>query len=130
MNDSTSSRPRARGSVRAMGIEGSSDMDRDHQYDLLTAALLGAALGATAAMLIGTGMRGSQRSQTQRIMRRGRKWATSRGRAIGSALDPSDVKEQMGDALASAREAISDAVDGELRDLRKAMRRQRRRLGV
>jgi len=113
-----------------MGTDETLEMDNDHQYDLLTAALLGAAVGATAALLLGAGMRGSKSSNTRRMVTRGRKWATSRGQAIGSALDPSEVRDQLGDVFSSAREAISDTVESELKDLRKAMRRQRRRLGI
>ncbi|HLV25232.1 MAG TPA: hypothetical protein VKZ41_02885 [Gemmatimonadales bacterium] len=106
------------------------DMDRDHQYDLLTAALIGAAVGATATLLVATGMREARRTPTQRMVRRGRNWATARRNAIGASLDPSAVRDQMGDVISSARDAISDTVESELKDLRKAMRRQRRRLGV
>jgi hypothetical protein len=40
------------------------------------------------------------------------------------------VRAELGDALDSAREAVADVVESELRDLRKAIRRQRKRLGV
>jgi len=40
------------------------------------------------------------------------------------------VREELGDALDSAREKVADVVETELRDLRKAIRRQRKRLGV
>jgi hypothetical protein len=40
------------------------------------------------------------------------------------------VREELGDALDSAREKVADVVDSELRDLRKAIRRQRKRLGI
>ena len=40
------------------------------------------------------------------------------------------VREELGDALDAARERVADVVESELRDLRKAIRRQRKRLGV
>jgi hypothetical protein len=40
------------------------------------------------------------------------------------------VREEIGDAIDSARETVADVVESELRDLRKAIRRQRKRLGV
>lgn len=128
----TDTNPRARASAdaRAIEIEDHMDIDRDHQYDLLTAALIGAAVGATATLLVSAGMREARRTPTQRMVRRGRNWAAARRSAIGSSLDPSAVRDQMGDVISSAREAISDTVESELKDLRKAMRRQRRRLGV
>lgn len=105
-------------------------MDSDHEYDLLTAALLGAAVGAAAAFMLGYSVRGAQKTPTQRAVHRGRRWAHKRRAAISNALDPSEVRDHMGDALSSARDAISDVVDGELKDFRKAMRRKRRSLGI
>lgn len=105
-------------------------MDSDHEYDLLTAALLGAAVGAAAAFMLGYSVRGAQKTPTQRAIHRGRRWAQQRRAAVSSALDPVEVRDQVGDAFASARDAISDAVDGELKDFRKAMRRKRRSLGI
>lgn len=50
-----------------------------------------------------------------------------------SALDRlplEDIGASLGDQLAAAREAIDEVVADEVKDLRKAIRRQRRRLGV
>jgi hypothetical protein len=41
-----------------------------------------------------------------------------------------DAVEQVRDYVDTAREAISDAVKDELDDLRKAVRRQRKRIGI
>ena len=41
-----------------------------------------------------------------------------------------DIGESLGSYLESARETIDDAVARELKGLRKAVRRQRKRLGV
>src|SRR5690606_40521087 len=73
---SPTSHPRARASADVRAYEDHMDMDRDHQYDLLTAALIGAAVGATATLLVATGMREARRTPTQRMVRRGRNWAT------------------------------------------------------
>ena len=40
------------------------------------------------------------------------------------------IREEIGDAINTARETVADVVESELRDLRKAIRRQRKRLGV
>ncbi|HUF27543.1 MAG TPA: hypothetical protein VMM18_11245 [Gemmatimonadaceae bacterium] len=71
----------------------------------------------------------------------GLKWAGGRGaegaRWVGEQagdawdrLPVEDVQEKVGDYLESAKETIEDAVETELRDLRKAIRRQRKRLGI
>jgi len=41
-----------------------------------------------------------------------------------------DMRDEIGDAVDAAREAVADVVETELKDLRKAIRRQRKRLGV
>jgi hypothetical protein len=62
--------------------------------------------------------------------RRGARWAAKRGEALWDRVPVDAVREEIGDALDSAREAVADVVESELRDLRKAIRRQRKRLGV
>ena len=56
----------------------------------------------------------------------GAEWARDRGEEVWD----SEPVEAIRDYADSAREAIADTVEEELRDLRKAIRRQRRRLGV
>lgn len=119
---------------------------RDQQYDLLTAAVLGAMIGAGAALLIrrGPGGRrplaplargaaagavGAARWAGKRG-RRGARWAAKRGGAMWDRVPVDAVREEIGDAVAAARETVADVVESELRDLRKAIRRQRKRLGV
>ena len=41
-----------------------------------------------------------------------------------------DLREQVSDYVGRAREAIDDAVESELKDLRRAIKRQRKRLGI
>ena len=60
---------------------------------------------------------------------RGARWAAKRGEELWDRVPVDAVREEIGDALDSAREAVADVVESELRDLRKAIRRQRTRLG-
>ena len=119
---------------------------RDQQYDLLTAALLGALIGAGAALLVRRGPSGRRPLSplaraaggaalvasrwTRKHGRRGARWAAKRGGELWERVPVNAVREELGDALDSARERVADVVESELRDLRKAIRRQRKRLGV
>jgi gas vesicle protein len=151
------------------------DDDREQQYDLLTAALLGAAVGAVITLMFRTGPSGrrpigpivSAAGRGARLAgvaglagaqwageraapgarwvadhgREGARWARKRGargyrvaRERGEELIDSipfdDVAESVREYADSAREAINDAVRDELSDLRKAVRRQRKRIGI
>jgi gas vesicle protein len=119
---------------------------REQQYDLLTAAVLGAVIGAGAALLLRRGPSGRRPlAPFARVAggaavgaarwagkrgRRGAQWAAKRGGEMWDRVPVDAVREELGDALDSAREAVADVVETELRDLRKAIRRQRKRLGV
>jgi hypothetical protein len=61
-------------------------------------------------------------------VRRSARWAGKRGSALGAM--PDAVRGQVEDYLSAARDTISDAVDTELSDLRRAIRRRRKRLGI
>jgi gas vesicle protein len=121
---------------------------RDEELDLLTAALLGGVIGAAAGFLLRPrprprGVFGKLDMATERAAKRARhvrkqvgrqakdsaSWVRGRGDAIADHFTP-DVGDQMKKYLGDARERISDAVEEELRDLRKAIRRRRRKLGV
>lgn len=120
--------------------------ERDQQYDLLTAALLGAMIGAGAALMLRRGPSGRRpiapvarfagdaaagaARWANKSGRRGARWAAKRGGALWDRVPVEAVREEIGDALDAAREAVADVVESELRDLRKAIRRQRKRLGV
>jgi hypothetical protein len=120
--------------------------DRNQQYDLLTAAVLGAMIGAGAALMLRRGPSGRRPlSPVARAAggaalgaarwankrgRRGAKWATKRSGELWDRVPVEAVREEIGDAIDAAREAVTDVVESELRDLRKAIRRQRKRLGV
>jgi hypothetical protein len=124
--------PRVRESVQSGGT------GREAQYDLLTAALIGAAIGATATLLFSRGPSG------QRPVVRGAKWAGRGAVAAGSAgaagaewakergeeLLERIPTERIEHDLREARERIDGFVQSEIKDLRKALRRQRKRLGL
>jgi gas vesicle protein len=114
------------GSARGGGSD-VGGMDRDEQYDLLTAALIGVAVGAGTALLL-SALAPERPVGVRRAMRKGRKLAARGGKvALGA---PEAAREQLGAYLESAREAIADTVEAELKDLRRAIRRRRRRLGL
>ncbi len=153
MGTTARSRPqaasRARASARGQG--GGPDEPRD-EYDLLTAMLLGLAVGAGVALLFRTGPKGrpirglmsaagSGASLAGKYGGRGARWAgrqagdgagwvSDRAGALWDQLPREEIAENVGEYLESARETINDAVSRELGDLRKAMRRQRKRLGI
>ncbi|MHB1222916.1 MAG: hypothetical protein ACYC2G_02545 [Gemmatimonadaceae bacterium] len=106
-------------------------MDRESQYDLLTAAVLGAALGAGVALLLSASIPSRPvRHPVRKAIGRGGKWARKRGTAIGGMLDPDSLRDSVRDYVESARDTVSDTVESELKDLRRSIRRQRRRLGL
>jgi hypothetical protein len=53
-----------------------------------------------------------------------------RGEKLLDTLPVEEVGDAIGDYLDAAREAIDDVVAREVKDLRKAVRRQRKRFGV
>ncbi len=156
-------------------MNNSLDDEREQQYDLLTAALLGAAVGAVVTLMFRTGpsgrrpigpvvsaagrgarfagvaglagarWAGDRASPGARWLaehgRESAKWARKRGeRGYRAAMDRGeelvdsipfeDAAESVREYADSAREAINDAVRDELSDLRKAVRRQRKRIGI
>jgi gas vesicle protein len=151
------------------------DDEREQQYDLLTAAIIGAAVGAGITLLLRRGPSG--RRPVGPLVRyagrgaalaglagmEGAKWAGSRGidgarwagdramegarwaaphakRGFRTAVDRGeelvdripvdDMVEQVRDYVDTARDAINNVVKDELDDLRKAVRRQRKRIGI
>ena len=61
--------------------------------------------------------------------RRGARWAAKRGGELWDRVPVDAIREEVGDALDAARETVADVFESELKDLRKAIRRQRKRLG-
>ena len=115
---------------------------REAQYDLLTAALIGAAIGATATLLL---RRGPSGTRPVTPVMRGAKWAGRGAAAAGMAgarwarehggelidqIPTERIEREVRETVGEARDRINGLVQHELRDLRKAIRRQRRRLGV
>jgi hypothetical protein len=165
----------ARNRARGSGPEREQDETREQQYDLLTAAIIGAAVGAGITLLLRRGPSG--RRPVGPLVRyagrgaalaglagvEGAKWAGSRGlegarwagdramegarwagpraqRGFRTAVDRGeelvdripvdDMVEQVRDYVDTARDAINNVVKDELDDLRKAVRRQRKRIGI
>lgn len=61
---------------------------------------------------------------------RGAKWAKSRGSEMLDRIPMDDIEEGVRDSVSEARDRIDGFVRSELGDLRRALRKQRRRLGV
>ena len=122
------------------------DDDREHQYDLLTAALIGMTLGAGLTYVLRRGPSGRRPvtpvlervgqganwagRHAARLGLRGARWAAARGEDAWEAIPRREIRDHVTDYLGRAREAIDDAVESELHDLRRAVRRQRKRLGI
>jgi hypothetical protein len=132
--------PGAQGRASSRG--GEETARREEQFDLLTAALLGVALGAGVTLLLRQGPKGHRpgatiaRAAGRGAVRagamgaRGARWAAERGEELWDRAGMDEVGERVRDYLDEARETIGDVVEEELDDLRKAIRRQRKRLGV
>jgi hypothetical protein len=126
---------------------------RDEDLDLLTAALIGLTVGVGVTMLIRrgpggrrplmagmelagrgariagmAGMTGAKVAGRAAARNAQRGW--SRGMEWASELPLDDMGEQLRDYMEAAKGAIEDTVSGELQDLRKSIRRRRRRLGL
>ena len=176
MGTTTKAEPTA-GRNRALASDPEMEVDeeREQQYDLLTAALIGAAVGAGITLLLRRGPSGNH--PVGPLMRyagrgaalaglagfQGAKWAGGRGvdgarwagdraaegarwaaprakRGFNTAVERGedlidripvdDVVEQVRDYVDTARDAINNVVKDELTDLRKAVRRQRKRIGI
>jgi len=110
--------------------------------DLLLAIGVGLALGAGLALVARErarrrrpmarlerfARRGVQ--EARRLRDRGTKWAVEHGEALRDGVPVSDIGDSVADYLETARQSIDDAVNREIRDLRKAIRSKRKRLGV
>ncbi len=62
--------------------------------------------------------------------KRGFRTAVDRGEELIERIPVDDMVEQVRDYVDTARDAINDVVKDELNDLRKAVRRQRKRIGI
>ena len=141
--------PRPRVSVRARNARD----ERDSEYDLLTAALIGMTIGAGLTFMLRRGPSGRRpMSPVMMGMGRGAKWAgnkAARAGRVGASWTAkrggelwdriprdeirdhmSDYRDHMAEYMGRARNAIDDVVESELKDLKRAVRRQRKRLGI
>jgi len=96
--------------------------DREVQVDVLAAALVGAAVGVAATLLLRprrTPRLGDvARNTASRARKRSEAW-------LDSLPNGDDIKERLAEYVETAREAIDRTVDGELKSLRKRLRRSR-----
>ena len=134
------------GRVPAAGVGERAGSGNEHEYDLLTATLIGITIGAGVTYMLRRGPSG--RRPVTPVMqglgkgarwagrkaagagRDGAKWAASQGEALWDRVPRDEIREHVSDYVGRAREAIDDVVESELRDLRRSIRRQRKRLGV
>ena len=133
-----STRPRV--SVRAPAAGAGPDTE----YDLLTAALIGLAIGAGVTFMMRRGPSGRRPvspllsgaavganwagRRAARLGSAGARWAADRGEDLLDRTE--DLRDQISDYLGHAREVIDDVVESEVKDLRRAIKRQRKRLGI
>jgi hypothetical protein len=103
---------------------------RDAQYDLLTAALIGAAIGATATLLIRRGPSGERPVSPLLRGATGAAWARRRGADLVDRIPVERIEHDVREAVGEAQERIDGFVRHELRDLRRAVDRRRRDLGI
>lgn len=78
---------------------------------------------------VGRGARWAGRGAS-RLGRTGARWAADRGEDLWDAIPREEISDRVSDYMGRAREAIDDVVESELKDLRRAIRRQRKRLGI
>ena len=129
-----------------VSVRAPQDGGHEQEFDLLTAALIGATIGAGLTLLLRRGPSGSRPlapvmrglgvgaawagRRAAKIGSKGARWAAERGEQVWDRIPHDDIREHVSDYMTRARDAIDDAVASELKDLRRAVRRQRRRLGV
>jgi hypothetical protein len=119
---------------------------RDNEYDLLTAALIGITIGAGITFMLRRGpsgdrpvmpvVRGVGRGagwagrQAAKAGSAGARWTAKRGGQLWDSIPRDEIRDGVSDYAGRARAAIDEAVESELKDLRRAIRRQRKRLGI
>ncbi|HTJ24479.1 MAG TPA: hypothetical protein VL383_18900 [Gemmatimonadaceae bacterium] len=137
-------RPRRRSQQPRVSVREPGGGGPDAEYDLLTAALIGLAVGAGLTYIMRRGPSGRRPvspvlsgvalgagwagRRAGRAASAGARWAADRGEDLWDRSE--DLRDQVSDYVGRAREAIDDAVDSELKDLRRAIKRQRKRLGI
>ncbi|GLC26594.1 hypothetical protein [Roseisolibacter agri] len=102
-------------------------MDEDREgVDLLIAALLGAAVGAGVGLLASRVLAPEEPAMV-RGARRVHKTASRAFRDVPSVHDASSAVSGF---VSAARDRVEEAIERELRQMRRAMRRRRRELGI
>ena len=61
---------------------------------------------------------------------RGASWARDAGEELWDRVPRDEIREQVSDYVSRAHDAIDHVVESELRDLRRTIKRQRKRLGI
>jgi gas vesicle protein len=134
--------PRSKQAPRVRDSARGGETGRDAQYDLLTAALIGAAIGATATLLLRRGPSGDRPGAPLARGARwagaaalkhgaaGAGWAKSRGGELLERIPTDQIEHDVRESFSDARDRIDSFVQAEIKDLRTALRRQRKRLGV
>ena len=143
-------RPRVRESAPGGHSAGES---REQKYDLLTAALLGLAIGAGTTLLLRRGPSGGRpigpawrlAKRGARIgakyagrgarvgaeyAERGARYAWDRGVDAWDRIPRDEIEDRMRGYFETARDVIEHTVEHELKDLRRAIRRRRKKLGL
>ena len=96
--------------------------DPDVQTDVLAAALVGAAVGVAATLLLrprrSPRFRDVARDTATRARKRSEAW-------LDALPNGDDIKERLAEYVETARDAIDRTVEGELKSLRKRLRRSR-----
>jgi hypothetical protein len=146
-------RPRTGAQARASARASSPEEGREKQFDLLTAALIGVVIGAGTTLLLRRGPEGNRpilpllkgvgkgakwagtmgfrgAKVGARAGKRGAEWVADRGEELWDRVPAEEIGESIGEFLEEARDRIADTVESEISDLRKAIKRQRRKLGV
>jgi len=96
--------------------------DREVQTDMVAAALVGAAIGVAATLLL----RPRRTPRLGDVARDTASRARKKSEAWLDALPNGDeIKERLSEYVETARDAIDRTVEGELRALRKRLRRHR-----
>src|SRR5438067_2102178 len=109
--------------------------NREGQYDLLTAALMGMAVGASITFILRRGPSGRRPispafsgagrglawagKHAWKAGRDGASWAGERGGEMWEKVPRDEIRRSVEHGLSSAKEAIDDAVEAELRALRR-----------
>ena len=135
-------RPKRGPRVRASAPESGDGVAREAQYDLLTAALIGAAIGATATLLLRRGPSGERPvsplfrgagvagRSALRAGAAGAAWAREHGGELIDRIPVDRIEHDVRETVGAARDRIDGIVQHELRDLRRALRQQRKRMGI